>query len=579
MFKGIVASPGIAIGPVMLLTKKSEEILKNKRTILSVEDEKEKFKIALEKTKNDIINIKEKIIYDIGSKEGDIFNAYLQLLHDPGFVGKTEQIIREQKVNIEFALGQVLQNYLEFFNKISDPYLKERSRDISGLIERIIKNISETHAIEQKKVSGKFIIVAEDLTPTDTAELDKTKVLGFITEKGTQTSHTAIVARALEIPAVVGVKDITSNVKNGDLVIIDGDRGFAVVNPSQKVLNTYKEEQKKYLLKNKVLKKLKKLESKTQDNRKIELNANIEFAEEIGSVLENNADGIGLFRTEFIYINRANLPTEEEQFNIYKTVVQKMGKKPVTIRTLDIGGDKYLPYFKIPPEQNPFLGLRAIRLSLVNISIFSVQIRAILRASAFGNIKIMFPMITVVEEFLEAKKIVEEIKAELKKKKVNFDENIKIGAMIEVPSIVLLSDELAKYADFFSIGTNDLVQYTLAVDRGNETVAKLYDNLNPAVLKLIKMAVESAHKNNLKISVCGEMAADPVIAFLLVGLGVDELSMNSASILNVKGLIRNIKFQDAIEVADAVLKMKNSVEIKNFLFEKLKNKLKGKEKL
>ncbi len=569
MFKGIVASSGIAIGNALVFTKKPEEILKHKKTILSVDDEIKKFKTALEKTKIDIMNLRERIIYDIGSKEADIFVAYLQLLNDSGFSGKAEQIIKDQKVNIEFALGQVLEDYLDFFNKISDTYLKERSRDISGLIDRIIKNISDTHSIEQKEVSGKFILFADDLTPTDTVELDKTKVLGFITEKGTQTSHTAIVARALEIPALVGVRDIISNVKTGDLVILDGERGFAIVNPTPKVLNTYKEEQKKYNFKSKLLKKMKRLASKTLDNRIIELYANIEFAEEVSNVLENNASGIGLFRTEFIYINRANLPTEEEQFNIYKTVVQKMGKKPVVIRTLDIGGDKYLPYFKIPPEQNPFLGLRAIRLSLVNINILKNQIRAILRVSSFGNVRIMFPMITVVEEFLEAKKIVEEVRAELKIKKVNFDENIKIGAMIEVPSIVLLSEELAKHADFFSIGTNDLIQYTLAVDRGNEAVAKLYDNLNPAVLKLIKMAVENAHKNDLKISICGEMASDPVAAYLLVGLGVDELSMNSAAILNVKNLIRKIKFQDAIEAAENALKMKNSNEIRTYLKEKL----------
>lgn len=574
MFKGIAASSGIAIGKVLVLTKKTDEILRQKKPIISIEDEIAKFKNALEKTKNDILTIKEKVIYDIGSKEADIFNAYLQLLYDPSFIGKAEQIIKDQKVNIELALGKVLDDYLEFFNKISDPYLKERSRDISGLIERIIKNISERENIEKKKKPKKLIIVAEDLTPTDTAELDKAKVLGFVTEKGTQTSHTAIVARALEIPAVVGVRDITSNVKTGDLVIIDGVRGFVIVNPTQKILNTYKEELKKYNIKNNLLKKLKTVESKTLDNRTIELNANIEFAEEVGAVLENNAGGIGLFRTEFIYINRPNLPSEDEQFNIYKTVIQKMGKKPVVIRTLDIGGDKYLPYFKIAPEQNPFLGLRAIRLSLANISIFRSQIRAILRASAFGNVKIMFPMITVVEEFLEAKKIVEEIKTELSKKKIEFDENIKIGAMLEVPSIVLLSDELAKYADFFSIGTNDLIQYTLAVDRGNEMVAKLYDQFNPAVLKLIKMAVESAHKNNLKISVCGEMASEPMLAYVLVGLGIDELSMNSSSILNVKRLIKSIKFQEAIEVADIVLKMKNSAEVKSFLMEKLKNFLK-----
>ena len=571
MFKGIAVSPGIVIGPVYVLTKKIEQISKIETGKVDVKTEMEKFKKAIEKTKNDILAIKERVGFDIGVKEADIFNAYLQLLNDPSFVGKAENIIKEQKVSTIYALQMVLKDYIDFFNKISDQYLKERSKDISGLIEKIINNLPEIENNEQKINFKKYIIVAEDLTPTDTAEMDKSRVLGFITEKGTVNSHTSIVARAMEIPAVVGVNGVLSITKTGDIAVLDGERGIVIINPDKKVLKTYEEEQKKFLLKNRMLRRLKKLESKTLDNRKIELNANIEFAEEIGVVKENNADGIGLFRTEFIYMNRSNLPTEEEQFNIYKKVIEEMAPKPVTIRTLDIGGDKYFPYFKIQPEPNPFLGLRAIRLSLINTNIFKLQLRAILRASAFGNVKIMFPMITIIEEFEEAKKLLEEVKAELKQKKVKFDENIKVGAMIEVPSIALNSDSLAQIADFFSIGSNDLIQYTMAVDRGNEAVSKLYNPLNPAVLKLIKMTVENAHKNNIKVAVCGEMASIPELAFLLIGLGIDELSMNAASLLTVKKIIRSINFKDAFETAAEVLKLQKASQISNFLTQKIKD--------
>ncbi|PKL90677.1 MAG: phosphoenolpyruvate--protein phosphotransferase [Candidatus Goldiibacteriota bacterium HGW-Goldbacteria-1] len=578
MYKGIPASPGIVIGQAYVINKKSAEITKRIIVPALVEAEIQRLRKAVEKTKIDIMSIKEKVIYDIGNSEADIFNAYLMLLEDRMFAGKSETIIKTESVNAEYALMQVLKEYAEFFNKISDSYLKERGRDISGLVEKIIKNLAELKTKDGDAPADKYIVVAHDLTPADTAEMDKGKVMGFVTEIGGATSHTAIVARSLEIPAVVGVRDITATLNTGDILILDGEKGIVAVNPGAKVMNAYREEQKKYTLKLRMLKRLKTLEAVTVDKHKVELNANIEFPEEIGAVLENNADGVGLFRTEFIYMNKMNLPSEEEQFESYKTVITKMGNKSVTIRTMDIGGDKFLPYFKIMPEQNPFLGLRAIRLSLANQNIFRLQLRAILRASAFGKARIMFPMVSVIEEIEEAKKILEEVKFDLKSKKVVYDEQIKVGTMIEVPSAVLMSAEIAKHVDFFSIGTNDLIQYTVAVDRGNEAVAHLYDGLNPAVLRSIKMTVDSAHKNGIKVSVCGEMAGQPYMAFILIGLGVDELSGNSASILSVKKMIRSIKFQSALETADAALKMEKASDIKSFLTAKVNQLLYETEK-
>jgi len=578
MFKGTAASQGIVIGPAFVLNKKISNIQKEQIPASMVAEEIERLKKAVEKTKMEILSIKEKIIYDIGNNEADIFNAYLLLLEDPMFAGKTEEIIESQMVNAEYALTMVLKDYSDFFNRISDSYLKERSRDIAGLVEKVVNNLSEKASDEQEKPDDKYIVVAMDLTPADTAEMDKNRILGFITEMGGATSHTAIVARSLEIPAVVGIRDITRNVKTGDLLVVDGEKGIVISNPNQKILAAYKEEQKKYFSKIKTLKRLKKLEPITLDKHTVTLSANIEFPEEVGVVKENNTDGIGLFRTEFIYMNRMNLPNEEEQFNMYKSVVEKMNPKPVTIRTLDIGGDKFLPYFKLPPEQNPFLGLRSIRLSLSNINIFKLQLRAILRASAFGTVKIMFPMISVAGEIDDAKKILDEVKDELRHKKIAFDNNIKTGIMIEVPSAALMSEEFAKKVEFFSLGTNDLIQYTMAVDRGNQSVSHLYDGLNPAVLRLIKMTVDNGHKNKIPVSVCGEMAGEPYISVLLMGMGVDELSTNAATTLTIKKIIRNIKFQDSIEIADKAIRMTKPAEIKAFLTSKINELLLGSEK-
>ena len=578
MYKGIAASPGIVIGPAYVISKKVSQVNRIDIPQAKIDAEVARMQSAVEITKADICAIKERIVHDIGSAEAEIFNAYLMLLSDPTFVGKAEEIIRKELVNTEYALQMVLKNYAEFSNRISDSYLKERSRDINSLVDKIIHNLEESGGKDANAPADKYIIIAQDLSPADTADMNKDNVMGFVTEMGGATSHTAIVARSLELPAVVGVRDITNTAKTGDMVILDGEKGIVVVNPNPKILAAYKEERKKFILKLRMLKRLKSLDTLTVDRHKIELTANIEFPEEIAVVQENNAEGVGLFRTEFIYINKSNLPSEEEQFESYKMVVQKMNPKPVTLRTLDIGGDKFLPYFKIAPEQNPFLGLRAIRLTMANINMFKLQLRAILRASAFGKVKIMFPMITVPEELDEAKKILEEVKAELKRKEVKFDPNIKVGCMIEVPAAAIMADELARRVDFFSIGTNDLIQYTVAADRGNESVSYLYDPLNPAVLKLIKMIADSAHRANIKVSVCGEMAGAPHLAFLLIGLGIDELSVSPSSILSVKKLIRSILFKDALETADAALKEERGSLIKDMILTKLNQLLYVKEK-
>lgn len=565
MLKGIPASPGIVIAKAYVVQAKTASVTKKSIKPDEVGAEIKRFRQAVEKTKAEVRAIKEKVIFDIGNSEADIFNAYILLLEDSSVIGKSEKIISEDCVNAEYALKKVHEEYMQFFDRIADSYLKEKSRDVNGLIEKVMRNLAESGSGNGDRPEDSHIVIAQDLSPADTAEMDKKEVLGFVTEVGGANSHTAIVARSLEIPAVVGVRGIINSVKTGDMVIIDGEKGIVIVNPGQKALTVYKAERQAYISRLRVLKRLIKLDAKTADGYKVGLMANIEFPEEASTASANNADGIGLFRTEFVYINKTSLPSEEDQLNAYKTVIESMRGKPVIIRTLDIGGDKFLPYFKMQPEQNPFLGLRAIRLSLSNTNIFKLQLRAILRASAFGPVSIMFPMVTVIDEIDEAKKLLEEVKEELSAKKVPFDRGIKVGTMIEVPSAALLADDFAKKVDFFSIGTNDLIQYTLAVDRGNESVAKYYSAFDPAVLRLIKMVVDSAHRNNLKVSVCGEMAGAPELAVLLIGMGVDELSVSSSSLLTVKKIIRAITFAEVREAGEAALKMKSGSEIRDYM--------------
>lgn len=535
--KGIAASKGYAIGKVFI--QKNEEIVISSSNIDDVNSEIEKLKEALEISKKQLIVIKEKAIDEMGIEEAEVFEAQITLLDDPEFAGLMIKEIEENLSNAMKAVNSITNTYVAMFNIMEDTYMKERAADIKDVSYRILENLSgrykknEEHGVMEDNI----IVIAHDLTPSDTAQLDRSKVIGFATDIGGRTSHAAIMARTLEIPAVLGIGDISKEVKNGDILILDGVNGEIIINPEQEEIDKYIEKQKEYNQKREELKKLTNLKAEIKSGKIIEVCGNIGSHEDVEAVIENGGDGIGLFRTEFLYMDREEAPSEEEQFNSYKYVLEKMNGKKVVIRTLDIGGDKTLPYLSMPNELNPFLGYRAIRLCLDKKELFKVQIRALLRASVYGELCVMFPMISGLGELFEAKALVNECKNELIEKNIKFADNIKWGIMIEIPSAALCAAELAQYVDFFSIGTNDLIQYTLAVDRMSEKVSYLYDPMHPAILKLIKMTIDGAHSQGKWVGMCGEMAADEEAISILLDYGIDELSMSAASILSVKKII------------------------------------------
>lgn len=536
MKNGIAASKGYAIGHVVI--KENNEVEITDRKIEDTVAETNRLNEAIENSREQLKKIKEKAEKELGTDKAAVFESHIMLLDDPEFTGTAQAKISSELVNAEKAVAEVVEMYMGIFAAIEDEYMKERAADVRDVGNRIIANlagnISSVGELEENT-----IIVAHDLTPSDTAQLDKSKVIGFLTNIGGRTSHSAIMARTLEIPAIVGLRDITENVKNGDLVIVDGIKGEVIINPDEAILKEYSDKKVKFEEEREELKKLIHVETKTKNGKRVEVCGNIGKATDVDTVLANGGDGVGLFRTEFLYMDRDSLPTEEEQFESYKYVTEKMGDRPVVIRTLDIGGDKKLPYLPLPKEMNPFLGFRAIRLCLGKKDIFKVQLRALLRASAFGNLKIMFPMISSLGEFLAAKEILKECMEELKAKGIAFNENLETGIMVEIPSAAITADELAKYVDFFSIGTNDLIQYTLAADRMNEHVSYLYNPMHPAVLKLIKMTIEAAHTQGKWCGMCGEMAGDEKAIPTLVEYGLDEFSMSASSILNAKKYIMN----------------------------------------
>lgn len=535
--KGIAASKGYAIGKVFI--QKNEEIVISSSNIEDVNTEIEKLKEALEISKKQLIAIKEKAIDEMGIEEAEVFEAQITLLDDPEFTGLMIKEIEENLSNAMKAVNSITNTYVAMFNIMEDAYMKERAADIKDVSYRILENLSgrykenEEHGVMEDNI----IVIAHDLTPSDTAQLDRSKVIGFATDIGGRTSHAAIMARTLEIPAVLGIGDISKEVKNGDILILDGVNGEIIINPNQEEIDKYIEKQKEYNQKREELRKLINLKAETKSGKIIEVCGNIGSHEDVEAVIENGGDGIGLFRTEFLYMDREEAPSEEEQFNSYKYVLEKMNGKKVIIRTLDIGGDKTLPYLSMPNELNPFLGYRAIRLCLDKKELFKVQIRALLRASVYGELCVMFPMISGLGELFEAKSLVNECKNELIEKNIKFADNIKWGIMIEIPSAALCAAELAQYVDFFSIGTNDLIQYTLAVDRMSEKVSYLYDPMHPAILKLIKMTIDGAHSQGKWVGMCGEMAADEEAISILLDYGIDELSMSATSILSVKKII------------------------------------------
>ena len=560
--RGIPVSEGVSRGRVVVLNRHRIVPAKTSFETLNTEAEEARFLAALDKTRQQILEIQKRLHDKIGAKQSLIFDAHLLVLEDPAVLEEVNRKIREEKLSSEYALYNATEKYAEALSAVDDSYLSERAADIRDVIQRVLGNLTgQSKQYGLKDLTEPCIIVANDLTPSDTANLDSEKVLGFITEIGSKTSHTAILARSLQIPAVLGLGKDIHELKAGQSILLDGFNGFVVISPSDQLLFEYGQLVKRQNTIETSLQKIRTEPAKTLDNHSITLSANIERATDVQAVLKSGATGVGLFRTEFLFINRTDLPDEEEQFQSYKKVSEALNPEPVIIRTLDLGGDKLLSHVNVSAEMNPFLGWRAIRLCLQEKDLFRTQLRAILRASAFGNLKIMYPMISGIDELDEANNLLEECQQELRVKGEKFSEKIEIGVMIETPSAAMISDKLAKRVHFFSIGTNDLIQYALAVDRLNEKIAHLYEPTHPGILRLIKTTVDAGKENGIWTGVCGEMASDLSMVPLLIGLGVEELSVASSMVPRVKMLIRNINVTQAKELADFALSSDSPKEI------------------
>lgn len=563
MIKGTGVSPGIALGKALII--KNEEIVIQKKQVNDIKGENNKLSEAILKSKKELSSIRDKALKELGEEKSAIFDAHLMILDDPELISSTLNKIETEKLNVEYAFKEIVDQFILVFESMDNEYMRERASDIRDVSSRVIRNLMGISVTDLSMLDEEVILVAHDLTPSETATMDKKKVLGFLTNIGGRTSHSAIMSRSLEIPAVVGLKNITEELKDGDFVIFNGETGEVIINPNNEEIDHYKDFKNKYEAEKKELETLKGQTSVTVDGRKVELAGNIGTPNDVEGLLKNDAEGVGLYRTEFIYMNRDSLPTEDEQFSAYKEVLESMNPKPIVIRTLDIGGDKELSYLKFDEEMNPFLGYRAIRLCLDKKDIFKTQLKALLRASIYGNLKIMFPMISSLEELLKAKQILEEVKTDLVKAGIEYSSSIEVGMMIEVPSAAIISDVLAKYVDFFSIGTNDLIQYTTAVDRMNEKIHHLYNPFNPAVLRLIKMTIDNGHREGIWVGMCGEMAGDKRMIPILLGLGLDEFSMSPISILPARKLIKTLKYEDMKDFANKVMDMGSAEDIETFI--------------
>jgi len=567
--KGIGASPGIAISKVFVL--KHENIVINMNKVDHIQTEISKLKEAIEYSKIEISEIKKKATKELGEEEAKIFEAHLMILDDPEYIGQIEQIMTSEKITADNAATQITNQFVEIFGTMDDEYMKGRAVDIKDVGRRLIRNILGVKAQNLSEINEDVIIIANDLTPSDTAQMNKQKVKGFATDIGGRTSHTAIMARSLEIPAVLGLHNITSQVKEGDLIIVDGLTGEVIIHPEESVVKSYRGKKAQYESARKELEQLKDLAGVTKDGHLVELVGNIGTPNDIEGVIKNGGQGVGLYRTEFLYMDSDVMPSEEKQFAAYKSVVEGLKDMPIIIRTLDIGGDKKLPYLTLDDDMNPFLGLRAIRLCFAQKELFKIQLRAILRASAFGKCLVMFPMISNIDEVRQAKVILEECKRELDGENIDYDKEIKVGIMVEIPSAAICADLIAKEVDFFSIGTNDLCQYTLAVDRMNEKVAYLYQPFNPAILRLVKTVIDASHGQVGKFTgMCGEMAGDPLAALILLGLGLDEFSMSASSIPQIKKIIRSVTLKEAQEIAHKALNLSTADEVKKMVELELK---------
>jgi phosphotransferase system enzyme I (PtsI) len=571
LLKGIVASQGIAIGKVFLVNQDHLELSHyNIATNKEIEKEINRFKKAIEESQSQLLRAKKDINKKKFKEAQYIIDTHILLLQDKVLMDNTIKIIKHEKIDAALALKKTIAGLRTHLAEINDEYMKERTSDIDYIEQRLLRNLAGIKRDIVAKIREKVIIVASDLSPADTANLNVNEVLGFTIDSGGRTSHTAIMARALKIPAVVGLKDITRRVKTGDTMILDGIHGVVIINPTADTLLKYNQKKAEYDEFEIGLLKHKDLPGETIDGFRVKLMANIEIMEELPSVLTYGAEGIGLYRTEFLYLNRKDLPSEAEQFEIYKTVSQKIAPHPVTIRTLDIGGDKFMSHIDVAEEINPVMGLRAIRFCLKEVAIFKTQLRAIMRSSAYGKVKIMFPMISGIEEVRQIKIILSEVKKELQAEHKVFDPDIEIGIMVEVPSAASIADILAKEVNFFSIGTNDLIQYTLAIDRVNENVSYLYEPLHPAVLRLLRNIINAAHDNGIPVAMCGEMAGEPFYMPILLGLGIDELSMNVMALPRVKSVLRSLDYKQSQLVTDSIFKLSTAQEIETLLKKEVK---------
>ncbi|MDM5226438.1 phosphoenolpyruvate--protein phosphotransferase [Cytobacillus sp. NJ13] len=556
---GIAASSGIAIAKAYRLVE--PDLSFDRKTVEYAEQEVERFQSALAESKGELEVIRDNAHKELGADKAAIFDAHLLVLSDPELISPIEDKIKTDKVNAESALKETADMFITMFEQMDNEYMKERAADIRDVTKRVLSHLLGVQIANPSMIAEEVIIIAEDLTPSDTAQLNRQFVKGFTTDIGGRTSHSAIMARSMEIPAVVGTKESTKQIKNGDLVIVDGLKGLVHINPTPEAVAEYKEEHRKFEAQKAEWAKLVNEKSVTADGHQVELAANIGTPKDLKGVVENGGEGIGLYRTEFLYMGRDQLPTEEEQFESYKAVLEGMSGKPVVVRTLDIGGDKELPYLNLPKEMNPFLGFRAIRLCLEEQEMFRTQLRALLRASTYGNLKIMFPMIATLDEFRQGKAILEEEKQKLVSEGLEVADNIEIGIMVEIPSTAVMAEQFAKEVDFFSVGTNDLIQYTMAADRMNERVSYLYQPYNPAILRLVKMVIDAAHKEGKWTGMCGEMAGDETAIPLLLGLGLDEFSMSATSILKARSQISHLNKKDMEALAEKALHMNTAEEV------------------
>ncbi|MGX4685618.1 phosphoenolpyruvate--protein phosphotransferase [Vagococcus sp. JNUCC 83] len=550
--KGIAVSDGIAVAKAYLLVE--PDLSFEKRSVENVEAEAARLSDALSQSTKDLQAIRDKAVKTLGEEEAQVFDAHLMVLSDPELISAIEGNIKDNKVNAESALKEVTDMFIGMFEAMEDnPYMQERAADIRDVTKRVMSHLLGVKLPDLTMIDEEVVIVAEDLTPSDTAQLDRNFVRAFVTNIGGRTSHSAIMARSLEIPAVVGTKEITEFVKEGDMLAVDGSEGDVIVNPTDDQVANFKAKEKAFNELKAEWDKLKNAKTVTADGKHLELAGNIGTPKDLEGVLSHGGEAVGLYRTEFLYMDSPDFPTEDEQFEAYKAVLEGMDGKPVVVRTMDIGGDKELPYLKFPEEMNPFLGYRAIRICLAEDQMFRTQLRALLRASVYGNLRIMFPMIATLAEFREAKALLEEEKAKLIAEGVEVSNDIQVGIMIEIPAAAVIADRFAKEVDFFSIGTNDLIQYTMAADRMNERVSYLYQPYNPAILRLIKNVIDSAHAEGKWAGMCGEMAGDQTAVPLLVGLGLDEFSMSATSILRTRSLMKRLDSKKMAELAEKAI--------------------------